>query len=120
MMFHLLCIALAAVAASVELDSCEKGCPRNLAPVCGSDHHTYNNECLFEIAQCKAARQNTRLTVLYKTFCHDKKSVELDPCEKGCPRNLAPVCGSDHHTYNNECLFEIAQCKAARQNTRNL
>ena len=37
---------------------------------------------------------------------------DRDNCNKGCPFVYAPVCGSNNETYDNDCLFEVANCKS--------
>uniref|UniRef100_A0A8C3QRP7 Kazal-like domain-containing protein n=1 Tax=Cyanoderma ruficeps TaxID=181631 RepID=A0A8C3QRP7_9PASS len=32
-----------------------------------------------------------------------------------CPPVVAPVCGSDHSTYSNECELDRAQCNQQRR-----
>ncbi|KAH7482473.1 hypothetical protein PRIC1_006868 [Phytophthora ramorum] len=41
------------------------------------------------------------------------KEKSADACDKGCERDLMPVCGSNGVTYSNECLLEEAQCADA-------
>ena len=43
------------------------------------------------------------------------KSVEQD-CYKDCKTTRRPVCGSDNKTYSNECVLEMAACKAQGEN----
>lgn len=35
---------------------------------------------------------------------------EKTKCNRGCPFNWEPQCGSDGKTYSNKCTFEVAQC----------
>ena len=98
------------VAAAAPADACMKACPRNTAPVCGSDGKTYSNKCMFEIAQC----ETKSLKLVREGRC------DLTMCKTACPKNISYVCGSDGVTYANECLFKNAQCdnislKIARQ-----
>jgi len=53
-------------------DKCNRNCPKNKAPVCGSDGKTYGNRCLFKIAQCKAKKNDEELTIIKKGPCEGK------------------------------------------------
>ncbi|KAG6965331.1 hypothetical protein JG688_00007259 [Phytophthora aleatoria] len=49
-----------------QAEKCPVLCSRELLRVCGSNGVTYDNECLFEVAQCK----NPRVTLKHKGRCH--------------------------------------------------
>jgi coxsackievirus/adenovirus receptor len=83
---------------SEEKEECNRMCPRNLDPVCGSDGEKYGNECLLNLASCESSGE-IRLVECPK------------PCPRMCPRIWMPVCGSNGVTYGNECEFAIAQCE---------
>ena len=46
---------------------CFKDCQTTRRPVCGTNNETYSNECILEVAACKA--QDRNLTMAYKGSC---------------------------------------------------
>ncbi|XP_016158886.1 PREDICTED: agrin [Ficedula albicollis] len=75
---------------------CRKGpCAPVVAPVCGSDHSTYSNECELERAQCNLQR---RIKVVSKGPC--------DPC-RGVPEEPGRVCRVNPRTRRAELLPQI-------------
>ncbi|XP_022225962.2 leech-derived tryptase inhibitor C-like [Drosophila obscura] len=44
-------------------------CPRNLAPVCGSDSKTYSNKCDLDCQATKASREGRSLTFIKEGRC---------------------------------------------------
>ncbi|NXG56010.1 IOV7 protein, partial [Hemiprocne comata] len=85
-------------------------CPRNFSPVCGTDGNTYSNECGICFHN---SGHRTNVEKAHDGKCEPKPTV-MD-CSRyqrrevdghvlvECQRILKPVCGSDSHTYENEC-----------------
>uniref|UniRef100_A0A8C3UFV7 Agrin n=1 Tax=Catharus ustulatus TaxID=91951 RepID=A0A8C3UFV7_CATUS len=107
---------------------CRKGpCAPVVAPVCGSDHSTYSNECELERAQCNLQR---RIKVVSKGPCGSKDPCAEVSCSFGstcvpspdgqgarcvCPSSCgtvpeSPVCGSDGRDYRSLCHLHKHAC----------
>ncbi|DBA00261.1 TPA: hypothetical protein N0F65_007905 [Lagenidium giganteum] len=83
-------------------------CMEIYQPVCGSDGKTYGNECELNVAKC----DNKKLKVASKGECSSAAGSSSFDCSKPqCQEILAPVCGSNGKTYDNECELRVAACK---------
>lgn len=113
--------------------SCKFDCSdEELAPVCGMDGKTHDNECALSLLECKTGKT---ISILYKGEC--KKYCEGVKCSTGescifdqdglsyciksdcdkylgmtCPNDGKKVCGLDNQTYNSDCHRRQAGCKS--------
>ena len=111
--------------------TCIRACNKRRDPVCATDDKTYSNECVFNIARCKANKTGVVLRIKSRGACSDstaKGSKEKQPrkCTAGLSNcfqvdnsTKSAVCGSDNATYPSFCYFRVARCQA-KQDGRNL
>ena len=92
--------------------NCNKPCPKNLQPVCGSDGKTYSNSCLFDNANCQSGGKLTSKKGKCLPINTPPLAPNKDCIKKNCVTNFMLVCGSDGKTYGNSCKFDTANCQS--------
>lgn len=88
----------------IELQNCSD---QESDAICGSDFHTYDNECLFNQAQC----QDNDLEVLFKGDCSQcltKPCPLVDPTDPSVPDSEL-VCDQNGES-KSLCEFDMIKC----------
>uniref|UniRef100_A0A1I7RZY9 Serine protease inhibitor n=2 Tax=Bursaphelenchus xylophilus TaxID=6326 RepID=A0A1I7RZY9_BURXY len=84
-------------------------CPEEKEPICDNEGTIHKNLCMFAYARCLAARGGKILSAVADEECSANRCRIIE--EKSCDETDKDyICGTDFHTYNNECLFTKAQC----------
>jgi len=82
---------------------CPTSCPEDLAPVCGDDGVTYQNECKLRMEECKLGTRV--INIKYQGSCQGNR------CDSLCTEStFLEVCGTDSVTYPSECSLRKFAC----------
>ncbi|CAG0896562.1 unnamed protein product [Cyprideis torosa] len=94
---------------------CNRACPRDYNPVCGTDGQDYANICLLNEERC--VNNKPELFARFSGTCDSPPDPPLPEdidnfcLNPSCMTDPDPVCGSDGVTYRNTCYFAMAYCK---------
>ncbi|XP_071960016.1 uncharacterized protein [Antedon mediterranea] len=108
------------------VEGCFDKCSMLYEPVCGTDDHTYPNQCTLDGMACQFP--GYKLDIQYTGPCIDYPDhhprdlttgsgmgsliveiIDLTDCHRIC-KDIKPVCGSDHATYLSECALKKYAC----------
>ncbi|XP_061196855.1 agrin-like [Saccostrea echinata] len=89
--------------------------------ICGSDHKTYDSECMMKVKSCKERRVISVTSVGECTTCQEecqffsKCMYGRCECDAFCSSAGPPVCTIDGQRFNNKCEMERNVCQNRRQ-----
>jgi len=92
--------------------------------VCGSDGRTYSGPCALQMAQCQAKMTGQELHMTHYGSCTGPALpgggtvTSTQTCNQICDEDKQPICASDGTVYQNQCLFNRAQCEASNKGTQ--
>lgn len=88
-------------------ESCNVECDRKIQSVCGSDGKIYRNLCEMRKKNCGKHVYETPMS-----RCLALAGFRFTGCNRICPYEYDPVCGTDRKTYSNECFLELENCRS--------
>jgi len=88
-------------------ESCNAKCDRKVQSVCGSDGKIYRNLCEMQSKNCGKYVYEVPMA-----RCLALAGFRFTGCNRICPFEYDPVCGTDRKTYSNECFLQLENCRS--------
>lgn len=83
--------------------SCPNYCPKTIDPVCGNDGKIYRNDCELRKLNCGDDVETV-------DWANCRFNSGKTTCQHHCDKEPDMVCGTDGHSYINQCYLMVEHC----------